>query len=166
MMARMPLMIALDADGDGEISASEIEGAVAALKKLDKNSDGKLTVAELMPEGMPGGPGMGFPGGPGNPEAMVARIMAADSNKDGFVDKSEAPEPMQRLFERADGDGDGKLSKDEVTRFAARMGAMQGQPEGARGEGFRGGAPRGEGSRGDREGRGEGGERPRRPTSE
>ena len=42
-------MAALDADGNGEISAEEIKGAVAALKKLDKNKDGKLTEDELRP---------------------------------------------------------------------------------------------------------------------
>ena len=40
-MPPMPLMTALDKDGDGEISTAEIENAVAALKTLDKNQDGK-----------------------------------------------------------------------------------------------------------------------------
>jgi uncharacterized protein YuzE len=38
----LPVMTVLDADQDGEISAKEIENAVAALKGLDKNKDGKL----------------------------------------------------------------------------------------------------------------------------
>jgi hypothetical protein len=72
-----PLMVALDADADGEISAAEIEGAVAALKKLDKNSDGKLTREELRPdfrgreEGFgprEGGPRGGFRGREGDRE--------------------------------------------------------------------------------------------------
>ena len=44
-----PVMAALDGDGNGEISSEEIKGAVAALKKLDKNKDGKLTEDELRP---------------------------------------------------------------------------------------------------------------------
>ena len=62
-----PLIIALDANRDGEISAEEIENATAALKKLDKNGDGKLTRDELRPEGAPGfgGPGQGRLGGQG-----------------------------------------------------------------------------------------------------
>ena len=44
-----PVMIALDSDGNGEISSEEIKGAVVALKKLDKNKDGKLTEDELRP---------------------------------------------------------------------------------------------------------------------
>lgn len=57
----MPLMTALDPNSDGEIDATEIANATAALKKLDKNGDGKLTREELRPEG---GRGRG-PGGPG-----------------------------------------------------------------------------------------------------
>jgi len=44
-----PLMTALDTDQDGEISSEEIDGAVAALKKLDKDNNGKLTQDELAP---------------------------------------------------------------------------------------------------------------------
>lgn len=56
-----PLVKALDLDGDGTISATEIDQAPESLKKLDKNGDGKLTMDELRPprrdgEG-PKGPG-------------------------------------------------------------------------------------------------------------
>ena len=44
-----PLMLALDANKDGALSAAEISGAVASLKALDANSDGKLTRDELRP---------------------------------------------------------------------------------------------------------------------
>jgi len=43
-----PLMEALDADKNGELSAKEIEG-IEALKTLDKNQDGKLDGDELRP---------------------------------------------------------------------------------------------------------------------
>jgi hypothetical protein len=58
---RPPLEVALDADDDGEISASEIENAAAALKKLDKNGDGKLSADEFRPPRPPrdGGPDAG-----------------------------------------------------------------------------------------------------------
>jgi hypothetical protein len=64
-----PLVAALDADGDGVISAEEIANAPAALLKLDKNGDGQLTPDEIHPKGMgPGGPGRGHrpPPGDGN----------------------------------------------------------------------------------------------------
>ena len=44
-----PLMRALDTDRDGELSAEEIEDAVASLLMLDENGDGKLSREELAP---------------------------------------------------------------------------------------------------------------------
>jgi hypothetical protein len=51
-----PLEVALDANGDGVIDASEIANATAALKKLDTNHDGKLTEDEYRPQHPPGPP--------------------------------------------------------------------------------------------------------------
>ena len=48
-MGGFMLMRAIDANHDGELSADEIAGASAALKKLDKNNDGKIGKAELQP---------------------------------------------------------------------------------------------------------------------
>ena len=62
---RPPLIMALDADGDGIISAAEIANAAAALKTLDKNGDGQLTPDEYAPMGPPGRRGPGGFRGPG-----------------------------------------------------------------------------------------------------
>jgi hypothetical protein len=45
-----PALAALDADRDGEISASEIKNAPAKLGTLDTNGDGRLTIDELLPD--------------------------------------------------------------------------------------------------------------------
>ena len=53
-----PLMSALDANGDGVIDEKEMAGSAEALKKLDKNADGKLEGDEIRPaapEGVEGG---------------------------------------------------------------------------------------------------------------
>ena len=47
------LLRMLDANRDGVISAQEIAGAAAVLKKLDKNGDGKLTSDEVRPRRHP-----------------------------------------------------------------------------------------------------------------
>jgi predicted O-methyltransferase YrrM len=66
---RNPVLRAVDANGDGELSADELAGAAAALRKLDKNGDGRVARDELrgpfVGRGGPGGrPGMGpQPGG-------------------------------------------------------------------------------------------------------
>ena len=44
---RDALFAVLDADGDGALSAQELQNAAAALAKLDKNGDGNLTQEEL-----------------------------------------------------------------------------------------------------------------------
>lgn len=68
-----PLFAALDVNHDGVIDQREIENAPAALRKLDKNGDGKITPDEIRPprpEGAPGpgaGRGQGGPRGPGGP---------------------------------------------------------------------------------------------------
>lgn len=60
-----PLQLALDTNDDGEISAEEIEGAVDALKKVDRNGDGKLSRDELRPPPPPHGRGGPPPRGEG-----------------------------------------------------------------------------------------------------
>jgi len=58
-----PVMVALDANKDGEISAAELKNATAALSKLDKNKDGKLTREEMRPSFDRGNLGGQRPGG-------------------------------------------------------------------------------------------------------
>jgi len=45
----MPVMAVLDANGDGILDETEVANASAALKKLDKNHDGKIDREELRP---------------------------------------------------------------------------------------------------------------------
>ncbi len=126
MRMQFPLMIALDADKNGEISAEEIKNAAKALKTLDKNKNGKLEAEEIRPqgrgpggEGRPGGPGAGpGPGGrPAGGAAFADRIMQLDKNGDGKVSKDELPERMQHILNRADTDGDGAISKEEAQKM-------------------------------------------------
>lgn len=126
MMRMFPVMTALDADGDGVLSAEEISNATAALRKLDKNGDGKLTEEELRPNFPPGGPG-GFGGREGrgpegaggpNPDELVKQLLEFDKNGDGQLQKAEVPERMLGLFERGDANKDGVLSKDELRKLA------------------------------------------------
>ena len=50
MMKFLPIMVALDADSNGELSTSEIENASKALLSLDKDGHGSITMEELRPD--------------------------------------------------------------------------------------------------------------------
>jgi hypothetical protein len=53
---------------------------------------------------------------------MVDRMMAFDKNKDGKLEKGEITDPrLMRVFERADANKDGVVTKEELTKLAARM---------------------------------------------
>ncbi len=125
-----PLLEALDKDRNGELSPEEIENAVAAIKTLDKNNDGKLEASELRPNFQGMGPGGFGPTGGGNPQPMVDRMMLMDVNKDGKLTGDEIPPFMRNQLDQLDTNKDGSLDKAELNAGMARMRNRQGGPGG------------------------------------
>src|SRR5436309_12974146 len=71
---------------------------------------------------------------------LVARLMAFDKNMDGKLTKDEITDPrLMRLFELADANKDGVVTKEELEVLAKKLGA---DDRGGRG-GQRGGQPGG-----------------------
>jgi hypothetical protein len=73
-----PLVAALDVNRDGQLDATEIANASAALLKLDANGDGSLTREELCPRPPRGA---GGPGGPPPEDGPVAPGAPDDSSQ-------------------------------------------------------------------------------------
>lgn len=107
-MRQSPILIALDSNHDGVLSADEIDNAPASLRKLDKNGDGRLTEDELRPPSRE----------PDPVDVLTQTLMALDKNNDGKIDKSELPERMQGMLKRGDTNHDGFLSAEEVRAIA------------------------------------------------
>ena len=134
---RDPLRAALDTDGDHELSADEIKNAAAAIAKLDRNGDGRIDNEEFRPPRPPGPPREGFEGRrPPRGEGFEGRPPREGRRPPGDGERPaggpRGPSP-ERFVERAlsfDGDGDGKLDKAEMEKFAA---AMQQRMRGGRG---------------------------------
>ena len=174
------LIVALDVNEDGELSAEEIANAVAALKKLDKDGSGSLSVEEYVgrrperdrpdDERRRGAAERRRPDQERDPDARRRPGQGRPEGRDGAPQRGPG-QFIQRIME-ADADDDNKLSKDEVPeRMLERFDAID-----ADGDGFltkeeiTEAFNRRLGQRGDRAGnrsgdRGgdRGGDRPRRP---
>lgn len=151
----LPLMAALDANGDGELDATEIANASAALKTLDKNGDGKLTADELMPP-PPGGTNQFRATPPRGAKHPVSPLMEAlDTNGDGELDAAEIANASDSLLQ-LNVNGDGKLSKAELRPKGHGGPGGPGSPGGPGGPG---GSP-GDGGPGGPEGFGDPGQPP------
>jgi Ca2+-binding EF-hand superfamily protein len=119
-----PITNALDVDHDGIFSAAELASAPGALKTLDKNADGILSVDELRVRQQ-------------TPAERASHAMDEwDGDRDGFLIKGELPDRMVANFEAMDLNHDGKVDMEELTTFMAtqpiaRPGAGPGAPTGA-----------------------------------
>ena len=144
-LRRLPVVQALDSDGDLSISEKELKDASAKLKTLDKNKNQILEGDEILPPPPEGrepqggeGRGPGIGGGPGA-EGFLMRLplmSALDQNRDGKISPEEqegAPGALAKL----DTNQDGRIEMREL--------APPRPPRGGRGPGRRGPGGRGPG---------------------
>lgn len=113
-----PVSTALDADGNGVISESEIENAAQALSSLDRDEDGDLSAEELRPPRPPASEDDERKSRrrsdrddrkrPGPPVVMVL-----DRNGDGEISALEMKR-AERALKRLDRNGDDELSLEEL----------------------------------------------------
>lgn len=115
-----PFMIAIDTDGDGEISAEEIDHSIESLSTLDRNGNGDLDYDELS-GGIEKGPFAGW-------LRMLTAIRVIDRSGDSVISAEElqnAPGHLKRL----DRDVNWKLTADELDD-SGRITILGGVPNG------------------------------------
>lgn len=113
-------LMEFDRNSDGKLSKAEVPERMQGLfQRSDANQDGLLTRDELKKsaESQPAGPGgPGGPGGrPGGPGGPMRSLAfaALDANNDGVLSSAEMNNAPQAL-KALDKNGDGNLSEDEV----------------------------------------------------
>ena len=79
---------------------------------------GLLTLAALVWLLAPNAGRQGRRTGPDISDDLVKTMMSFDRNGDGKLDRSEVPERMQGLFDRADTNKDGFLTPEEIRTLA------------------------------------------------
>lgn len=110
----------LDVNADGTLQEDEIQAASTSLLKLDRNHDGQITPDEYLPQEQDRQ----------GQNDLAQRLMSLDRNGDGVLSADEMPERMQPLFQRADANHDGKVTKDEIAALSAAQSGPQGRPAG------------------------------------
>ncbi|HEY2039762.1 MAG TPA: EF-hand domain-containing protein [Edaphobacter sp.] len=116
-----PVLLALDTNHDGSLSAEEIIASSTVLLTLDTDHDAQLTSLEYLPS-------QADPDA-NKPDETVQRLMALDRNQDGVLTKDEVPERLQGLLSRADADHDGKLTPAEIRASATSQAAPRGRAQ-------------------------------------
>lgn len=111
-----------DKNADGKLTEDEVSAqAWVRLSKADKNNDGSVTIEELQAAGK-NRRGAGRQGGGADGDWMTRM----DKNGDGNLSKDELSERAWSLMSHADKDGDGVLSKQELATLRAQRGSRRG----------------------------------------
>ena len=122
-----PIVRILDVDKNGEVSAAELAGAPAAIRKLDTNADGTVTVDEFHPSRPADAPAPPVgkrgrspaPGESTNTRAVDPVMLALDANGDRALSPTEIANAATSLA-AIDANKDGKLTRDELRPLPPR----------------------------------------------
>jgi len=112
----------LDANQDGKLTKDELpERAAEKLMVADADGDGAVTKEELE-QARPGRGGGGGFGGPGGPPPIESLFERFDKNGDGKLTQDEVPEWCAERLMKADADGDGAVTKEELEQARQKLG--------------------------------------------
>jgi Ca2+-binding EF-hand superfamily protein len=137
----------LDKNKDGIISEEEVRPARPGAGRRGPGGPGGPGGEFDGPPG--GGPPGGGPGGArgADPKALVESVMKLDKNADGKISSQELPERMARMMTEGDTNKDGFLERSEVEALSKKQGTQSNRrgapPTGGPGGGPPGGGPPG-----------------------
>ncbi|MEM9080253.1 MAG: hypothetical protein AAGC74_06115 [Verrucomicrobiota bacterium] len=105
-----PVILVLDENEDGVLSAGEIENAPEALAELDEDGNGRLSERETRPQPPEGGR---RPRRDEEERPLPPVMEALDQNGDGTISKRETARAAKSLLE-LDENEDGELTEEEL----------------------------------------------------
>jgi Ca2+-binding EF-hand superfamily protein len=124
----------LDANHNGSLAAEEMKEENGALferllRKADANHDEKLSREEFVKSLVPSRPERPVetkgPSDIPGADAVRYMLLKLDTNKNARIEKDEVPKQLRPMFgillERLDGNGDGQLDRQELTRSGPRL---------------------------------------------
>jgi len=107
-----------DTNGDGVITREEFHAArERAFSKLDRNGDGYIDKDDLSGR---------LAGRQKAQERLAQLVTQLDKDGDGRVSKAEFVDGPTPLFDRADTDHNGELSRDEVAAMKKKLAELKG----------------------------------------
>lgn len=132
-MGQMFVFGEMDANADGKVTKDEITAfQTAKTAAMDTDKDGNLSVAELLAAHE----ARKAANEDDRAKRMVKRMIEKrDANKDGVLSLAEMTPPADRgdkMFARADTDGDGAISKAEAEAVKGKMAKRHADREGGK----------------------------------
>jgi Ca2+-binding EF-hand superfamily protein len=122
----------MDTDHDGVVTKIEMNKAMAALRKVHKDSKGNMTVPDKAAtdpnaaQGADAGQGQDTGALAGadqrNNAEATAWFLSYDKNGDGKLSANEVPQQMRAGLQAADLNGDGFIDAKEFQMFSRKMG--------------------------------------------
>jgi len=131
-------IIRSDKDGDGRISKSEFRGSDSGFERMDKNNNGFIesdelgelhqrrladsrTMSQRRQNGDVRRPPSGRPGAGAGPPDVDEIFERFDGNRDGKLQEEEVPPFAQQFILPADADGNGAVTKEELEASRQRQ---------------------------------------------
>jgi hypothetical protein len=124
------LLAIMDTDGDGIVTKNEMAKAMAAIRKVHKDTKGNISYEKPADNGNAlaagadqnqGGAGTNNGAGGNRGNEVIAGLMQYDRNRNGVLEPNEVPAQAKAMLQGADLNRDGVIDARELAAFSQRM---------------------------------------------